>query len=47
MVFDNPMIAISYRNTLIYVVAGTTVNLVLTMLGAYALSRRDCSGRTR
>lgn len=41
MVFDNPMIAISYRNTLIYVVAGTTVNLVLTMLGAYALSRRD------
>jgi putative aldouronate transport system permease protein len=41
MVFDNPMIAISYRNTLIYVLAGTTVNIVLTTLGAYALSRRD------
>jgi putative aldouronate transport system permease protein len=41
MVFDNPMIGISYRNTLIYVLAGTTVNIVLTTLGAYALSRRD------
>lgn len=39
-VLQNPMIAIGYRNTLFYVVAGTTLNMVLTCLGAYALSRQ-------
>ncbi|MBI2941578.1 MAG: carbohydrate ABC transporter permease [Chloroflexi bacterium] len=38
-VFANPMIAIGYQNTLLYVVAGTTINLLLTSLGAYGLSR--------
>lgn len=39
MVFMNPMITIGYMNTLFYVVAGTLINLFLTTLGAYALSR--------
>jgi putative aldouronate transport system permease protein len=34
-----------YRNTLLYVVVGTSINLVLTLTGAYALSRRDLVGR--
>jgi putative aldouronate transport system permease protein len=41
LVLQNPMIAIGYRNTLFYVVAGTALNLVLTCLGAYALSRQN------
>jgi putative aldouronate transport system permease protein len=41
LVLQNPMIAIGYRNTLFYVVAGTALNMFLTCLGAYALSRRD------
>ncbi|WP_195572184.1 carbohydrate ABC transporter permease [Paenibacillus sp. 1001270B_150601_E10] len=40
-VFDNPMITTGYRNTLIYVVCGTAINLLLTSIGAYVLSRRN------
>lgn len=40
-VLENPMVATSYRNTLIYVIAGTAINLIMTTLGAYALSRRN------
>jgi len=40
MVFDNPMITIGYKNTLIYVLGGTTINIILTSFGAYALSRK-------
>jgi putative aldouronate transport system permease protein len=40
-VFLNPMILRGYRNTLIYVGLGTTINLLLTCLGAYGLSRRN------
>ncbi|WP_422656880.1 carbohydrate ABC transporter permease [Paenibacillus sp. EC2-1] len=40
-VFENPMITTGYRNTLIYVVAGTIINLIATAIGAYVLSRRD------
>jgi len=40
-VFANPSISTGYRNTLFYVVAGTGLNLVLTSLGAYALSRKN------
>ena len=39
-VFQYPMIPIGYRNTLFYVVAGTAINLFLTTLGAYGLSRK-------
>lgn len=40
-VFLNPNILTGYRNTLFYMVMGTTLNMVLTCLGAYALSRRN------
>jgi putative aldouronate transport system permease protein len=40
-VLQNPMIAIGYRNTLFYVVGGTALNMALTCLGAYGLSRRN------
>jgi putative aldouronate transport system permease protein len=40
-VLQNPMIAIGYRNTLVYVVGGTALNMTLTCLGAYALSRQN------
>ncbi|ETT60928.1 carbohydrate ABC transporter permease [Paenibacillus sp. FSL H8-0457] len=40
-VMDNPMILTGYRNTLFYVAGGTIINLFMTTLGAYALSRRN------
>lgn len=39
-VFNNPNILQGYLNTLIYVVAGTAINMFLTPLGAYALARQ-------
>ncbi|MBO9605281.1 MAG: carbohydrate ABC transporter permease [Paenibacillaceae bacterium] len=39
LVLSNPMISVGYANTLLYVVAGTALNLLLTSFGAYALSR--------
>ena len=40
-VFENPMILTGYRNTLFYVIVGTGLNVFMTTLGAYALSRRN------
>ncbi|MGD0031203.1 carbohydrate ABC transporter permease [Paenibacillus illinoisensis] len=40
-VLQNPMVLTGYRNTLFYVITGTAINLVMTTLGAYALSRRN------
>lgn len=40
-VLENPMVTTGYRNTLFYVTAGTSINLIMTTLGAYALSRRN------
>jgi ABC-type sugar transport system, permease component len=39
-VFDNPMIGRGYLNTLKYMTVGTCVNLVMTILAAFVLSRR-------
>jgi len=39
-VLQNPMILVGYKNTLYYVVLGTVINLIMTTLGAYALSRQ-------
>lgn len=39
-VFKSPMIFITYKNTLIYLVIGTFISSVLTILGAYVLSRK-------
>ena len=41
LVFENPMIPAGYVNTLFYLSAGTVVNMILTTLGAYALSRKN------
>jgi putative aldouronate transport system permease protein len=41
LVFKNPMIPIGYRNTLIYVLVGTAINIFMTTLGAYGLSRKN------
>ncbi|WNQ08888.1 carbohydrate ABC transporter permease [Paenibacillus aurantius] len=40
MVFKNPNILTGYLNTLILVVVGTALNLFMTSLGAYVLSRK-------
>jgi len=40
MVFNNPMIGIGYKNTLFYVIVGTIVNMFMSSLGAYVLSRK-------
>ncbi|TDF99509.1 carbohydrate ABC transporter permease [Paenibacillus piri] len=45
MVFNNPEIWGTYGNTIIYTVVGTFVNVALTALGAYPLSRRDFYGK--
>lgn len=34
-----------YRNTVIYTLVGTAVNVIITIPGAYALSRKDLVGR--
>lgn len=41
MVFENPNIIRSYLNTIFYVVVGTTLNILMTALGAYGLSRKN------
>jgi putative aldouronate transport system permease protein len=40
LVFQNPSILSGYKNTIIYVVVGTTLNVLMTSLGAYVLSRK-------
>ena len=45
-VMDNPMVLIGYRNTLFYVVTATILNVVMTILGAYALSRKNLMLKT-
>jgi len=40
-VFQNPIILTGYRNTLFIVLVGTALNVLMTSLGAYALSRRN------
>ena len=38
-VFKNPMTVMTFGNTVFYVVVGTAINMFVTTLGAYALSR--------
>ena len=44
LVMQNRMIFVGYKNTLFYVIVGTAINLILTILGAYALSRKNVPG---
>ena len=39
LVFRNPNIITGYKNTLIVLLVATTLNIVMTSLGAYVLSR--------
>ena len=41
MVLTEPKVWTGYRNTLLYTALGTCINLVLTTLAAYPLSRKD------
>ncbi|SHJ00603.1 carbohydrate ABC transporter membrane protein 2, CUT1 family [Clostridium amylolyticum] len=41
LVFSNPSIMKGFLNTMFYVVAGTGINLLLTCMSAYVLSRKD------
>jgi putative aldouronate transport system permease protein len=41
LVFENPAIMSGYVNTILYVVLGTALNILMTSLGAYALSRQN------
>lgn len=41
LVFQDNSIWTGFKNTLLYVGLGTLVNMVMTIMGAYALSRRD------
>ena len=42
-VFLNPNIISGYKNTLIILVVGVSLNLVMTSLAAYVLSRKKCN----
>lgn len=43
-VFENQWILTGYRNTLIYTVVGTILNVLVTFMAAYSLSRKDMYG---
>jgi multiple sugar transport system permease protein/putative aldouronate transport system permease protein len=44
-VFRHSLVLTGYANTIFYTVAGTAVNVVMTIIAAYPLSRRDLQGR--
>ncbi|HBG77109.1 carbohydrate ABC transporter permease [Eubacteriales bacterium mix99] len=44
-VFSNPDVWNSYKNTIVYTIVGTALNVILTSTGAFALSRKDFKGR--
>ena len=44
-VFSNKRIGIGYANSAFYMAAGTTINVFMTILAAYPLSRKDFAGR--
>ena len=40
-VFENEMIMVGYKNTILYLVVGVLINMLLTIMGAYVLSRKN------
>ncbi|QUI25292.1 carbohydrate ABC transporter permease [Vallitalea pronyensis] len=44
-VFNEESIWLGYRNTIFYTLVGTLVNLLVTIAGAYPLSKKDLPGR--
>lgn len=45
-VFKNKNIVLGFRNSIIIMVSGTAINLLMTILAAYPLSRRDLWGHS-
>lgn len=45
MLLENENILLGFKNSVIYLVVGTTINMLLTILLAYPLSRREMAGR--
>lgn len=45
-VSKNKSMLLGYRNTLIYTLLGTTINVVMTIMVAYPLSKKDFRGRS-
>ena len=45
-VFSDSFILIGYGNTIFYTVAGTVINLFLTVIAAWPLARKDLPGRS-
>lgn len=44
-IFSNKMLLTGYRNSILYTVVGTCINIVMTILAAYPLSVKDFVGR--
>ena len=44
-VFNSPTIWTGYRNSILVTVAGTLINLFMTLIAAYCMSRHDLPGR--
>lgn len=44
-VFEYSVVWIGYRNTLIYTLCGTAINIAMTLFAAFALSKRTLPGR--
>lgn len=40
-IFKTGEVIVGYRNTILYTLVGTTLNVILTLIAAYPLSRRD------
>lgn len=45
MVFENPGVGQAYYNTLWYTIVGTAINVLMTVIGAYPLSRKEFFAR--
>ena len=45
-VFNTKAMWVGYGNTIFYVVVGTAINIFMTLLAAYFLSRKDLPGKT-
>lgn len=44
-IFENKQIGTGYKNTIIYTLLGTAINLMVTIPCAYVLARKDIFGR--
>ena len=44
-IFQSKLIMSGYANSFFYTIVGTAVNVVITIMAAYPLSKRNCSGK--